>query len=245
VLVSAPDTLAAIDAVLRRHGVRLVRLNAVRPVPIPPARWMTRVLRTSPPDTVVVTSQAAVDAGLRPWRRAVRHPLPGTEFWAVGPGTAAAMRKAGFSPVRSPREAHSHALAAALDRARPRKVLYLRSRAAGPEFSRRLRQEGHRVTDPVVYRLVAPARFSGTEQAALARADLLVVTSPSGFAALQRRARRAVFSRLAREVPTVVLGARSARRARALGFRRLAVAPSTVPQRFTRHLLGRLNDARS
>jgi uroporphyrinogen-III synthase len=245
VLVSAEATLAGIDTIMRRHGARLVRLVALRPNPIPPARWMARVHRAAPPDTIVLTSRAAVSAGLRPWRRAVRHVPPGVEIWAVGPGTADAIRKSGFGPVRSPGEARSDALATALRRTPSRKVLYFRSNAAGPALSRGLRRQGHRVTDPIVYRLSEPPRFRASEQTALARADVLVVTSPSGFAVLRRRARPSVYARLAREVPTVVLGARSEGRARAYGFRKLSVAPSTVPQRFTRHLLRQLEHARS
>jgi len=243
VLVSGPGTLGTVDPVLRRHGVRPVRLTAIEPRPIGPEHWMERVLRWPTPDTVVVTSRAAVAAGICPWRRVLGELPPKVEFWAVGPGTASALREAGVRRVRRPNTAGASALAEVLGSAPTRRVLYFRSERAGPALARSLRRQGHQVLDPVVYRLQSPSSFPTRNRQELARADLLVVTSPSGFTELKRRLDRATFSHLTNNVPTIVLGGRSLRRAREYGFRRASVSPSTGAQRFTHHLLAELRHA--
>ena len=244
VLLSAPGTLAGVDSLLRREGARLVRLASLTPQPVPPATWLEPLARRPTPDTVVVTSPAAVVAGVRPWRRA-SGPFPASlEFWAVGPETARALRRAGVRRVHRPRTVGASGIAASLSHGSPRRVVYLRSDAAGPGLARVLRRQGHRVVDPVVYSLRPPPRLTGTDRRELARADLLVVTSPSGLSGLQRRLDPAFFSRLTRTTPLVVLGERSRRAADVLGFRQISVAPATTAQRFTRHLLRELRNAR-
>ncbi|HTT72534.1 MAG TPA: uroporphyrinogen-III synthase [Thermoplasmata archaeon] len=245
VLLAAPGTLPGIDRSLRRAGVRLVRIESVVPRPVDPRTWRPRLARAPAPDTVVVTSRAAVGAGVRPARRVLIPPTGSPEFWAAGPGTAAALRRDGVDRVRRPRAVGAAAVARSLARGPRRRVVYLRSDAAGPELARLLRRRGHRVLDLVVYRLEAPSRLTGPARHALAAADLVVVTSPSGLASLRRRVGRPTFVRLARTARLVVLGDRSRRAARIHGFRHIAVAPSTVGQRFTRYLLRELRDARA
>ncbi len=245
VLYSAPGTLSGVDVALRREGVRPIRLTSLEPRPVSPERWIGRVLRVSAPDTVVVTSRAAVAAGVLPWRRAHGPRRGAVEFWAVGPGTARALRAAGIPRVRAATHVGADALGPALDRGSPRSILYFRSHEAGPGFARALRRRGHRVLDPVVYEAVSPSSFPASGRRALTRADLLVVTSPSGLTELKRRMDRPSFAHLARETPTVVLGERSLRKAQEYGFRRASIAPATAAQRFTRHLLGELRHARA
>jgi uroporphyrinogen-III synthase len=244
-LLGSPDTLAGVDERLKRAGVRLLRLASVEPKPVVPAVWLDRALRRPAPDTIVVTSRVGVEAGVRPWRRVVGRLPAATEFWAVGPGTAQALLRAGVRRVRRPATVGADALVRSLGGTRPRRVAYFRSDAAGPRLARALRRQGHRVTDLVVYRLMEPHRGSLRARRQLLRADLLVVTSPSGLAYLRREVPRADWSRLARSVPLVVLGERSRRAAKRAGFRHVSVAPSTTAQRFTRHLLRELRDARN
>jgi uroporphyrinogen-III synthase len=245
VIVSAPGTLEGVDPLLRRAGVRPVRLVSALPRAVDPADWLGELVRAPMPDTVVVSSRAAVEAGLGPWRRAQGPFGASLEFWAVGPGTARALRRAGVRRVRRPRTVSARGLASSLRRRRPRRVVYFRSDAAGSQLARTLRGQGHRVLDLVVYRLEPPRRLTARARRDLSRADLLVVTSPSGLSALRGRLDRSTFSHLARKVPLVVLGERSRRAARGHGFRRSSVAPSTTAQRFTRHLLRELRNARA
>jgi len=245
VVLSAPDALEGIDPLLRRAGARVVRLTSLEARPVDPALWLERLVRLPKPDTVVMTSRTAVGAGVRPWRRA-SGPFPTSlEFWAVGPGTVQALRQAGIRRVHRPRTVGAMAVAEAFGRRPSRRVVYLRSDLAGPGLARVLRGQGHRVVDLVVYRLEAPLPLSVRARHQLSTADLLVVTSPSGLSYLRRRLDRMTFTRLARTTPVVVLGERSRRAARAHGFRRTSVAPSTTAQRFTLHLLREIQNART
>ena len=245
VLVAAPGTLEAVDAKLRRAGVRPVRLPAVEARPLAPSGWIGPVLRGPTPDVVIVTSRAAVGAGVVPWRRTVgRLPRP-VEYWAVGPGTARELRRIGIRRSHRPTGMGASALARTVGRRKPRTILYFRSDRAGPALARGLRRRGHRVRDVVVYRLGPSRPFSVRNRGDLARASVLVVTSPSGLEELRGRLDRAAFGHLARNVRTVVLGERSRRKARAYGFRHLSVLPPATAQRFTRHLLDEVRHARA
>jgi len=245
VVLSAPGTLKGIDSQLRRGGARLVRIASLEPRPVDATIWLGRLARAPTPDTVVVTSRTAVSTGVRPWRRAFGQFPASLEFWAAGPGTAQALRRAGIRRVHRPRTVGAMAVASALDRRPPRNVVYFRSDLAGPRLARALRGQGHRVVDLVVYRLEAPPPLTARARRELSTADLLVVTSPSGLSDLRRRLDRATFSRLARTTCLVVLGERSRRAAHGHGFRHASVAPSTTEQRFARHLLRELRNART
>lgn len=244
VIAAAPGTLAGVDRRLRRAGVRVVRLRTLEVRVVPPAKWVPGLLRRAPPDTVVVTSRAAVFAGVRPWRAASGPSSTRAEFWAVGPRTAAALRAAGVRPVRRPPPPASAAgIVRGLRRATPRAILYLRSDRAGPALARELRRHGHRVYDRVVYRALAPRSISGQGRGIVHGADLIVVTSPSGFDSLRRRVGPRTYARLTRSVPVLVLGARSRAAARTEGYRTIAVVPPTTPQRFTGRVLRELRVA--
>jgi uroporphyrinogen-III synthase len=245
VLFSVPGTLEGIDPLLRRARVRLIRIASIEPRPVDPAIWQKRLGSFTNPDTVVVTSRTAVAAGVRPWRRAAR-PRPATlEFWAAGPGTAEALRRVGIRQVHRPPTTGALAVAKALRRTVPRKVLYFRSDLAGPRLAQALRADGHRVLDVVVYRSEASPRLTARARRHLSAADLLIVTSPSGLSILRRQLGPRAFSRASRTARLVVLGERSRRAAGGHGFRQVSVAPSTTAQRFTRHLLRELLDART
>jgi uroporphyrinogen-III synthase len=243
VVVSAPGTLAGIDAPLQRAGVRLFRLVVMRPRIVQPNRWLEKLARARTPDTIIVTSRTAIGAGVQPWRRR-RGSFPATvEFWAVGAGTAHALRQAGVRRIHRPPTASSVALAQSLRRKAPRSIVYFRSDVAGVQLARTLRGQGHRVEDVVVYQLAAAGRLSARALREISRADLLVATSPSALSNLKRGLDRRSFERLSRTVPLVVLGERTRRAARGHGFRRTSVAPTTTAQRFTRYLLQELRDA--
>jgi uroporphyrinogen-III synthase len=244
VLLSAPGTLQGVDRPLRRAGVRLVRLVAVEPRAVDPGRWLGRLEKAPRPDTVVVTSASAVTFGVGPWGRA-SGPFPASlEFWAVGPRTAKEVRAAGVRRAHRPRRTGAAAVAASLARVPPRRVVYFRSDLAGPQLARTLRTQGHRVLDLTVYRIETPPRLTDRDRDQLSRADLLIATSPSSLSSLRRRLDAPTFLRLARTTHLVVLGQRTQRAARGHGFRHTSVVPAATAQRFTRHLLRELRNAR-
>ncbi len=245
VLLSAAGTLAPLDRRLARSRVRLRRVVVTEAAPVSPRRWLPRLLARRPPDGVVVTSPAGVAAGVRPWLRSAGREAAELEYWAAGPVTARALRSAGVRRVHRAPGLGARAVAEALRRGPRRRLLYFRSDRAGPELARRLRRNGHRVTEAVVYRLGRSRPPSASTFAAIRDADLVVAASPSAIDALARAAGSARLRPLARSTALVVLGERSRAAARAHGFRRVSVAPSPNPERFTRHLLRELEHAGS
>jgi uroporphyrinogen-III synthase len=243
-LLSTPGTLKGLDRSLTRAGVRLFRVRSLEPREVDPVGWIRRVSSRARPDTVVVTSRWAVRAGVRPWRE-IEGGFPASlEFWAIGPATASALRRAGIPHIHRPREIGSEGIAAALARGPKRRIVYLRSNLAGSKLVRALRAHGHRVTDVIVYTVEMPPPLTARERTAILGADVLVVTSPSGLADLSYRIGRSAFARLARSTPLVVLGERSRRAAELRHFVRISVVPSADTQPFTRHLLREVRNAR-
>ncbi len=243
-MLSAPGTLSGIDPLLERAGVRVIRVPTIAPTPVPWERWRPRVDREVAVEVVVVTSRTGVAAGVVPW---LSHAAPATrrmEFWAVGPATARALRAAGIRrAVHRPTTVGTLALARALARGPPRKIVYFRSDRAGPGLARSLRRRGHCVVDLVVYRVGSAPELTARVRRELAEADLWAATSPSALGSLRTALGARRFSARARRRGLVVLGERTRRAAAAYGFRRVSVAPATT-QRFTRHVLERLRDAR-
>ena len=241
VLLSAPGTLGGIDDRLRRAGVRLVRIPSLAIHAVEPSTWLKRLPPS--PTVVIVTSRAGVAAGVVPWIQFTPGGWKGVRFWAAGPGTAAALQAAGIRKVRSPPRAGAAGIARALTQGVPQKIVYFRSDRAGPDLSHRLRQCGHEVVDLVVYRVGELPSLDDRAVRALREADYLVASSPSSLSSLRRRVSAQTFLVLRQRGRLVVLGERSRRAARGHGFRRVALAPSTTAQGFTRYLLRELRDA--
>lgn len=243
VLLSAADTLPGVGASARRLGVVVRRLEAIRPRELGAEPWRRLARRQLAFDTVVLTSRHAVGARFRAWARSRPPGSPPLELWAAGPGTAARARAAGVGPIRRARAVGAAGLVAAL-RGRRRTVLRVRSDAAGPSLARELRAGGHRVVDVIGYRLEARPAVVRRHREAVRGSAGLVATSPSGLRALRAGLGVGAFRAVTARTPVVVLGDRSARAARALGFRRVAVAAPSTPQRFARELVRALDDAR-
>jgi uroporphyrinogen-III synthase len=245
VLVSAPGTLPGIDSFLERAGFRFGRVSVLESHPLPPGRWLKELGRGPRIDTILVTSRIAVGAGVVPWRATKVGGADAVEFWAVGPATAEALGRLGVRRVRQARTPGGAALVAALDRPRPRSILYLRSNRAGPDLARHLRARGHAVIDRIVYRVEGRPRLNQADSELAASAELLVVTSPSGLSALRRGLGQRAFDRLRRTTRLVVLGPRSRHAARGHGFRHVSVVPPTTAQRFTHRLLRELRNGQT
>ena len=214
-------------------GWAVARVSTVRAVAIRPALWRIPPERIGEVSDVVVTSPHGVSSGVRVWQRAT-HPSGSVRYWAVGPSTQAALRGAGVPRARRARVEGASALARAMGRGRG-SVLRLRSDRAGPALARRLREQGHRVTDLVTYRTLARSRMTVAERRAVEEADLLFAASPSAVLALGPLLGRGAFLRI-RQKPVATLGERSARAIRRAGFSRVRVVGPTT-QRFTRRLL--------
>lgn len=243
VVAGGPGTVPLLDDLLRGAGVRAVRISTFVPHPTDPGRWLSRLRRSAPFDTVVITSRHAVAAGLVPWVHD-RGPLAGTvQFWAAGPGTAKALRAAGVQRVRRPRGLGAEALLQELGKRAPRNIAYLRSDRAGPGLARALRGRGHRVVEALVYRLAPMTTLSARERGALRRADVWIATSPSALSVLRRQLGPRAFGSLRKKTRLIVLGGRSLRAARGHGFRGVLRAGSTDAQRLTRLVLRGLRDA--
>lgn len=243
VLVAAETTFPGLAVRLRRHGVRLRRVLPFQAVPSFSPSARRRLLAFGPWDTLLVTSRATVDQFLvRPDVGPLLRDAPRPETLSVGPATTAALRRAGWAPRWSAGGAGATALARRLGRGRKRRILYPRSARAGPGLARRLRTQGHRVLDLVVYRLAPSPPWTPEEVQAVRRADRIVVTSPSALSGLRRGVGSREFSGLRRRGVLVVLGERSARAARGHGFRAVRVAPTLAEQGFTRFLLRELTD---
>lgn len=239
VLLSSAGTLDGLGRELRRRGRRLVRLQTIRAVPRPPADWRRRLARYRSWDTLALTSAEAA----RLFVRAVPASRLGSrELWSIGPATARAL---GRCPNRRrPRVATSASLRRAL-RGRARRIVYPRSDRAGPGFARALRSDGHRVLDLVLYELRASPGLTPVGRAALAKASMLIVTSPSALSAGERAMGRTLAQRLRTQALLVTLGPRTRAAARARGYRRIALVPPAPVQRFTSDLLLAARHARS
>ncbi len=235
VLLTGPNALEPIVEALRVGGATVTRLVVVEPEPLPPLAWRPPLSSIGPVDDVVVTSRSGVTAGVVPWREAGRRARR-VRYWSSGPATAAALRSAGVTNVREPPGLGGAAVVRGIGPGR-RRILRLRSDRAGPSLARALRARGHTVTDVVVYRTRLRTRFERSERTRLAHADLILATSPSAIRALVAAFDPPELARLARRVPLVVIGPRSARAARAAGFVRISVTPSLTAQRFTRPFL--------
>lgn len=230
---------------LEAKGVRLVRIPTVDLKPVAVDRWLPSLKGIPPPDLIVVTSRAAVPMGLVPWQRSRSVDINRIRFWAAGPGTAEALRRIGVRRVHCPRRLGNVGIIAALRRTPARTILHFRSDRAGPILSRGLERVGHRVTEAVVYRVRPRDRLSLVARRELFRATVVVASSPSSLAGLERSLGRLEFRRLRGSARLVVFGPTSKSAARALGFRHVSVTPSMTTQRFTGYLLGKLRDART
>lgn len=242
VVLGSQDSLRGLAHAAARRGLRVRLIDALRTVPV--AAWETRGRTLAPGDldTVLVTSRHAVVPALVRWLRARRSDSPRLEAWAAGPETARELRRSGFPNVRRGQGLGVRGILARLG-SRPRRILYVRSDLAGSATARELRAGGHRVVERIVYRTRPFPSGVRHEVRALRRAAVVIATSPSALRALRLGLGRADLRAFTSRIPLVVLGPRSARAARALGFRNVSTCPETTPQGLAVHLVRTLRHA--
>ncbi|MGI0132882.1 MAG: uroporphyrinogen-III synthase [Thermoplasmata archaeon] len=234
VVVGSPGTLEKPAEFLSRRGWRIERPAVIRAVPVPlghPPDWL---LRRPGPDVWVVTSRAVITAfwaSHPPWRPPLRR-IP--EIWAVGPGTARALRGLGLKVHVAHGRGGQRGLLGSLPSLRGRRVVYLRSDLAGTDLARELRKRGARVRDRVVYRVITRPRLSAAERRAVLGADLWLVASPSALRAFRRALGPATFRKEARRVRAFALGTRTVREARRAGLGRVRVPARSTEEAFTK-----------
>jgi uroporphyrinogen-III synthase len=221
VLVTRPAHQAeALCRLIADAGGEPVRLPAIEIAPpADPAALARTLAHLDEFDLAVFVSPNAVRAALA--HRDGRLP-PALALAAVGDGTQRALAAAGYADVLVPAARFdSEGLLAlpALQAVRGRRILILRGDGGRELLADTLRERGAEVTYAECYRRRVPA---APDAAALARLaggeiDVAVVTSSEGLANLLAlggdRARVHVLA-----TPLVVMSARQAQAARALGF---------------------------
>ncbi len=241
-VLSAPETLGSLGRVVRRHGLRLRRIELLRAAPAPSGAGARRTLAGVRRASAIVTSKHAVGPQFRAWlSMARREGRP--EVWVAGPETARSLRGLPVRVRRAGRGLGEGSLTPALEGLSPRPFVYFRSDRAGPVLALRLRARGHRVTSLVAYRVHAVPEAVRPWARELPAAGALVVTSPSALTALAKGLGRSALRTLGGAVPAVTLGPRTAAVVRRAGFRRVVVCPSTNPQRLARCLVRAVRDA--
>jgi uroporphyrinogen-III synthase len=244
VLASSSTALRGLAGELARHGIRLVRIEAVVPRAYPTARWLHSAPLPDDVDMVLVTSARGVSWGVEPWLKAARSAPPrALQFWSAGPLThRRLLRLVGRYVRRAPGEG-TEALLKALPPHGSRRVLYFRSREAGSSVRVELGRRGYTVDEVVCYGLGTPPPPRPADLTQLGRAVALVATSPSALTGLRKVVPAPTFRRFRQGLPLVVLGERSRRAAGGHGYRNVHMVRPASAQRFTRGLLGVLENA--
>ncbi len=137
---------------------------------------------------LVLTSPAGVRFFLERLRDAGAGPVPETvRFAVVGPGTAAALRGAGYRPILTASRSTSEGLATELagELMEGARVLWVRPEIAGPALGSALAAAGAQVTAAVFYKTVPDPACPGiAADLAAGRYHGVLFTSPSTFRAV-------------------------------------------------------------
>ncbi len=242
-VVSRADSLTGAVAHLSASGWTVVRVPTIATEPVRSSGVPGWTRRRPVADLWVVTSRAVVDT-LRSapgeWRSALRS-IP--SIVAVGPSTARALRTGGFERVGIVSTGGSRELLRAIGPVRGRRILHLRSDAAGPRLAQRLRRRGARVIDRVVYRVVPAAPARAAARTRIGSIPVWVVASPSALVGLRRVLGDAEFDRRISTVRLFAMGERTTRAARSAGARRVEAPSRSTEEDLTNLLEQALGDA--
>lgn len=222
---------------LRKRGARVVELPTI--ALSAPRSWRpldVAIRRLERYHWVVFTSANGVESF---WRRLTRQrksarALQKLRIAAIGPATAAALKRHRLRPAVIPEEYRAEGLIKALqkERWRGQRVLLARAAVARAVLPQALRRRGARVDVVETYRTVVPAGSKKLVRRIFGRhkPDAITFTSSSTvrnfFALLGRQAARHVL----RGVAVAAIGPVTSRTARALGLRVAVEAKSyTMP----------------
>jgi uroporphyrinogen-III synthase len=214
----APGALPGLEAALDGSGLRIRRQSLLQHETITPNIPLDAALSSEGWGAIVVTSPRAAAILAPRLQHATGTPTP---LWAVGAGSAAPLRSAGWSvetgPGGSATEGAAEALAGAMVAAMVRgPVLFVAGDPHRPDLAARLADAGIAVTTVLAYRSTPVADVELL--AALDRADLVLVASPALVAACAAQGEAAL------RPGYVAVGATTAHEARAHGLRPVAVA---------------------
>jgi len=221
---------------LRRRGATVIELPTIALAP--PQSWDpldNAIRRLARYAWVVFTSANGVEFFFSRLRRLGRNRrvFRSARLAAIGPATAAALRRRGVRVALVPDEYRAEGLLRAfkVERWRGKRVLLARAAQAREVLPRELRRRGARVDVVEAYRTVVPsASHSRLRRIFARRPDAITFTSSSTvkyfFALLGRgRARRALAG-----VAVATIGPVTSRTARALGLRvAIEAKPYTIP----------------
>ena len=222
---------------LRKLGARAEAMPLIRIDPPGDPRPLEAAVRgvrdgTARPDLLVFTSANAAEAFLdRLGRGRARRCLAGVRVLAVGPRTAAAVRKRGLRAESPDKDYRAEGLLARLKDVRGKAVLFPRAAKARELLPRELRRRGAKVRVVEAYRTALDRGQARRLKSALfgpKPADAVTFTSASTVESLSRllgpRRLREAFERAA----AVSIGPVTSAALRARGVRRVVEArPST------------------
>ncbi len=237
VITRAPQQASSLRRALEARGATVIELPTIAFAP--PRSWRpldTAIQRLEDYAWIIFTSANGVEGFFRRLRRAKKtiRALRRSRVAAIGPATAAALRRHGIRPDVVPADYRAEGLVRSLGRWpwRGTRVLLARAAAARELLPQELRRRGAEVDVVAVYRTVVPPTRRREACALLARErpDLITFTSSStaqNFARLlgKHRARR-----LLRRVAIAVIGPVTAATVRELGWRVAVISkPYTIP----------------
>ncbi len=229
-------------AAAARLGAKVFALSTLKLQPLAAGPALRAALACS---RVIVSSPAAVRMARPQQALAARR---GQQWFALGSGSAAALRRAGIAAVQTPEHgSDSEALLAlpALQSLRGEQVGLITAPGGRGLIERQLLARGAQVRKAEVYRRealeIAPARLQALAE--LGPESALLMTSAEAFAPLWQALTPAARKRLQAR-PCVVASERLQAQARALGFRKLVRAGDASPASLLSALAGYVKSAR-
>jgi uroporphyrinogen III methyltransferase / synthase len=188
VVTRAESQTGALAAALRAEGAEPIAFSTIRIAPpSDPSALREALARTAQFDWIVFTSTNAVE---RVWaalgRTGAAQALRPARICAVGPATAAALRRRGVEPALVPGKARGEGVVealGALGELRARRILLPRAETAPPELPDALRAAGARVTEAAAYRTLPSTDGAARMRVRLRAGEVDAVTLASGSAA--------------------------------------------------------------
>jgi len=201
VVTQSGDEMSHLATELKHGGIPVYELPTVRMIRLPLSKRSRTILRNAASyDHIIFTSPHALHFFIEAGGKL------GTKTTAVGRVTGDTVKKLG--------------------QLRGKKILLPRSAIAVPDLPRLLRKQGARVTTVPLYTTRAINKHSRALEKLLiqGRIGVFTFTSPSTVAGLSKRIKKSILVSTVLFLPAVCIGPRTARAARALGFRKVIVA---------------------